>query len=132
MFSKFREKLFLTVFITSCFWNMLVFSQYFTCEQKYVLSLSELPVLWKYVLENTDTLCSSYHEVRIKFSSFVILTLFVPIPQNGDTHSKNSSAICRQIVWVCLTILWGWRIKGYSLSNPPSLLIKLFIYKKIL
>ena len=35
-----------------------------------------------------------------------ILTLQAPIPQNGQTHSNNSSAICRQIVWVCLTILW--------------------------
>ena len=40
------------------------------------------------------------------------LTLHAPTPQNGRTHSTNSSANCRQIVWVCLTILWGWRLKG--------------------
>ena len=34
------------------------------------------------------------------------------IPQNGQTHSNNSLGICRQIVWVCLTILWGWRLKS--------------------
>ena len=22
---------------------------------------------------------------------------------------------CRRIVWVCLTILWGWRLKGWKL-----------------
>ena len=30
----------------------------------------------------------------------------IRISQNGQTHSKNSSTICRRIVWVCLTILW--------------------------
>ena len=41
----------------------------------------------------------------------VILTLYAPIPQNGHTHSNNSSAICQWIVWMCLTILWVWRLK---------------------
>ena len=40
------------------------------------------------------------------------LTFSALNPQNGKTHSNNSSAICRRIVWVCLTILWGWRLKG--------------------
>ena len=30
-----------------------------------------------------------------------------PTPQNGQTHSSNSSADCRRIVSVYLTILWG-------------------------
>ena len=42
---------------------------------------------------------------------FKVLTLWAPIPQNGQTHSNNSSAICRRIVWVCLTILWDWRLR---------------------
>ena len=29
-----------------------------------------------------------------------------PIPQNGQTHSSNSSANWQRILWVCLTILW--------------------------
>ena len=37
------------------------------------------------------------------------LTLSVPTPQNGQTHSNNSSVVC---VWVCLTVLWGWPLKG--------------------
>ena len=41
-----------------------------------------------------------------------ILTLSAAIPQNGQTHSNNLSAICRRIVWVCLTILWNWCLKG--------------------
>ena len=41
------------------------------------------------------------------------LTLQAPIPQNGQTHSNNSSANCRRIVWACLTISWYWRLKLY-------------------
>ena len=33
-------------------------------------------------------------------------------PHEMVKHSSNSSAICRRIVWVCLTILRGWRLKG--------------------
>ena len=39
------------------------------------------------------------------------LTIYAPIPQNRQTHSSNLSAICWRIVWVCLTILWNWRLK---------------------
>ena len=31
---------------------------------------------------------------------------------NDQTHSNSSSANCQQIVWVCLTILWGWRLRS--------------------
>ena len=34
--------------------------------------------------------------------------------QNGQIHLNNSSAIYRQIVQVCLTILWDWCLKGYK------------------
>ena len=37
-----------------------------------------------------------------------------PVPQTGQIHSNNSSAICGWNVWVCLTILWGWRLKGLT------------------
>ena len=33
------------------------------------------------------------------------LTLYALTPQNVQTHSNNSSSICRRIVWMCLTIL---------------------------
>ena len=42
-------------------------------------------------------------------NSMSSLTPEAPIPQNGQTQSNNSSANCRQIVWVCLTNLWNWR-----------------------
>ena len=42
--------------------------------------------------------------------SYASLTLWAPTSKVGQTRSNNSSAICRQIVWVCLTILWGWRL----------------------
>ena len=53
--------------------------------------------------------CKICHRVKYKIFN---LTLWVPISQNGQARSNNSSAICRQIVWVCLIILWGWCLKG--------------------
>ena len=46
-----------------------------------------------------------------KITAAEALTLQAPTPQNGQTHSSNSSANSRRIVWVCLTILWGWHLK---------------------
>ena len=64
----------------------------------------------------------------------------MPVPQNGQTHSKNSSAICRQIFWLCLTIFFGlalknltpadfevfWQIRKKSFLSVSSLFVKLF------
>ena len=60
--------------------------------------------------------------------SLLILTLYEPTPENGQTHSNNLSANLRRIVWVCLTILWACllRIKWIwadwltSFSLPPK------------
>ena len=54
--------------------------------------------------------------------SKTLLTLQALTPQNGQTHSNNLSAICRQIVWVCLTILRGWLLKG-SISTIQLFLL---------
>ena len=40
------------------------------------------------------------------------LNLYEPISQNGQTYSNNLLGICWQIAWVCLAILWDWRLKG--------------------
>ena len=40
------------------------------------------------------------------------LTISAPTQQNGQIHSNNLPAICRRIVWVSLTILWDWHLKG--------------------
>ena len=40
------------------------------------------------------------------------LTLWAPTPENSQTYSNNSSADSRRFVCVCLTISWGWRLKG--------------------
>ena len=45
------------------------------------------------------------------------LSLITPISQNGLTYSNNSSVICLRILWVCLTILWDWRLKDYNAPN---------------
>ena len=42
------------------------------------------------------------------------------MPQNGQTHSNNSSAICWRFGWVCLTILWNWRLKGKDKFSNQS------------
>ena len=36
------------------------------------------------------------------------------MPQNGQTDSNNSSAICRRNVWVCLTIFVKLGLKGLT------------------
>ena len=35
-------------------------------------------------------------------------------PTNWSNTLKQFVGICRRIVWVCLTILWGWRLNGYT------------------
>ena len=40
-------------------------------------------------------------------------TFKAPAPQNGQTHQT----IRRRILWVCLTILWGWRLKGQKINS---------------
>ena len=55
---------------------------------------------------------SNYLTKKSQKTSMIALTLQVPIPQNAQTHWNNSSIICRRIVWVCLTILWNWRLKA--------------------
>ena len=47
------------------------------------------------------------------------LTLYAPIPQNGQTHSNKSSPNCRRILWVCLTILWSWQL-NWRLSDSSK------------
>ena len=47
-------------------------------------------------------------------STYITLSVINPLSansQNGQTHSNNSSANCRRIVWVYLTILWDWHLK---------------------
>ena len=48
-------------------------------------------------------------------------------------HTKWSKTLkqfvgcCRQIIWVCLTILWGWRLKGLKFCILWCLLFRLLI-----
>ena len=63
-----------------------------------------------------DDKLKSFHQISEKVQKanqiMGLLTLSVPILQNSQTHSNNSSAIYRRIVLVCLTILWDWHLKG--------------------
>ena len=40
-----------------------------------------------------------------------ILTLEAPAPPTGQSHSNKSLEIADEL-FECLTILWGWRLKG--------------------
>ena len=40
----------------------------------------------------------------------MVLNFEAPTPQNGQTQSNNSPT------WVCLSILWGWRLKGLKIN----------------
>ena len=53
---------------------------------------------------------SSYENVN-SYPWFWLVNPLSANPQNGQTHSNNSSEISRRIVWVCLTILWNWHLK---------------------
>ena len=57
---------------------------------------------------NSNLHFSEKHFTRGHCLDLSHLTLEAPIPQNGQTHTNNSSANYRRIVWVCLTILWNW------------------------
>ena len=62
--------------------------------------------------------------------SYDNINSLIPIPQNGQTHSNNSSANCRRIVWVCLAILWNWclkvkLVKSHKKTGPHSLSLSL-------
>ena len=71
--------------------------------------------LWKFLKEiikaglNVSFLLSSLLK---DMHNSCFLTLYAPISQDGQTHWNNSSANCQWIVWVCLTILWDWHLKG--------------------
>ena len=56
-------------------------------------------------------------ESKVIFEKSYFLTLLEPISQNGQTYSKNPSAIYQRIVWVCVTILWDWRLKGLTFEK---------------
>ena len=53
---------------------------------------------------------SSYENVN-SYPWFWLVNPLSANPQNGQTHSNNSSEISRRIAWVCLTILWNWHLK---------------------
>ena len=63
---------------------------------------------------------TTYHEeLMTKVIFWISLLIFFPIisikPSSADEAydaAKIKLKICRRIVWVCLTILWYWRLKG--------------------
>ena len=102
-------------------WNTRFFSsESSVCPAFRILNfLMKRTFWWKkftYIYRASKKIPVNHHDFRAVYSwktaMQICLTLKAPIPKNGQTHSNNSSAICRRIVWVCLTILWNWRLKG--------------------
>ena len=60
----------------------------------------------------SDLFCDENAFNNVKIIHELVLILSAPTPQNGQKHLTNSSVNCRRIAWVCLTILWDWRLKG--------------------
>ena len=46
------------------------------------------------------------------FSSFSSYLTLSANPTKWSNTFKQFVGISKQIVWVCLTIMWGWRLKG--------------------
>ena len=67
--------------------------------------------LYNWIGKNVTLLLIYNYQYTWFLLSIWCLTFLAPISQNGQTHSNNSSGICRWIVWVCLTILWDWCLK---------------------
>ena len=40
------------------------------------------------------------------------ISILQPLKQQPHRMVKHTQTIRRQFAWVCLTILWGWRLKG--------------------
>ena len=53
---------------------------------------------------------------RLK-SSWLFLNSLSANPTKWSSTLKQFVGNSRRIVWVCLTILWGWRLKGYSIPG---------------
>ena len=69
-------------------------------------------------LETTKNTFSTEH---LPLAAFVIsippeniLTFSASTLQNGQTHWSNLSAFADELFWLCLTILWGWRLKDWN------------------
>ena len=64
--------------------------------------------------------CRGYNVTAVKRNQEMqckFLRCFKRQPHKMVKHSNNSSANCRRIVSVYLTILRGWRLKGNSLNR---------------
>ena len=92
--------------LVELFGNPLVFSEtrHFLCV--FQNWNSNLSLLWN----------SAFHKFLIKIAFPVLfLRFFNPLRANPTKWSntlKQFVGNSRQIAWVCLTILWDWRLKG--------------------
>ena len=63
-------------------------------------------------------LCEMYHWVEMgklihtRMCLSFVFNLFSANPTKWSNTPKQFVSYCRRTVWVCLTILWGWRLKG--------------------
>ena len=55
--------------------------------------------------------------------SIRLISIFRPFKCQPHKMVNHTQAIRRQIASVCLTILWGWRLKGQFVLVPLSLML---------
>ena len=66
--------------------------------------------------------------IMVEWSCLSAMNL-IPLRTNLTKWSntlKQFVGCCRRIVWVCLTILWGWRLKCHVIKNSGMKGIKIF------
>ena len=79
-----------------------------------IVPLSFLAVTCIKSSKNTSSYFEGNHVARIKLChSFLLLNPLSANPTKWSDLLKRFFGCCRQIVWVCLTILRCWRLKAY-------------------
>ena len=59
--------------------------------------------------------CKNYTTEIMSLKNLVVFRYFNPLNLDLIKRSntlKQFAGISQRIVWACLTILWGWRLKG--------------------
>ena len=103
-------------------WDFWCFQVFFWCKVNFIYR-KHRNCFGNFFQSTTNCVVSPFLKFRKNISNFPfkisksVLTLYMPNPQNGQTHSSNLSTICQRIVWVCLAILL--RIKMTFVQTIP-------------
>ena len=81
-------------------------------------------------IDHNDTSATRIVKILLKFSGkcpnleFFLIRIFLYsdwirrfTKRQSHKMIKHTQTLCRQIVWVCLTILWGWRFVDLRIQS---------------